>query len=56
MSKLKQYIGIIAVLLGVVILGLYHFNVMSGNETLVLAAVVMVIGVIGHIVLNKRHL
>ena len=54
MSKLKQHIGIIAVLLGVVILGLYHFNVMSGNETLMLAAVVMIFGVVGHIILNKK--
>ena len=53
MSKLTQYIGIMAVLLGVVILGLYHFKVMTGNSTLMFAAIIMILGVIGHIILNR---
>jgi hypothetical protein len=56
MSKLMQYVGIVVILLGVFILGLYYFQVITGNGVLMTAAIVMVLGLIGHIILNKIFL
>jgi hypothetical protein len=50
-----RYLGIIVILIGVVILGLYYFNVMTGNGTLMTAGTLMVLGLIGHIILNKIY-
>lgn len=55
MSQLMRYLGIIVILIGVVILGLYYFNVMTGNGTLMTAGTLMVLGLIGHIILNKIY-
>ncbi len=53
MNQLMRYLGIIAVLVGVIILGLYYLGVMTGNGTLITAGIIMVLGLIGHIILNK---
>jgi len=50
------YLGIVAILIGVVMLGLYYFNIMTGNGTLFGAGAMMVLGLIGHIVLNKIYM
>ncbi len=55
MNQLMRYLGIITILLGVVVLGLYHVDVMTGNGTLITAGVIMVLGLIGHIILNKAY-
>jgi hypothetical protein len=52
-NKLMQYLGIIAILLGVVVLGLYYVNILTGNGTLMTAFALMWLGLIGHIILNK---
>ena len=48
-----RYLGIVAILIGVVFLGLYHSNIMTGNGTLMAAGALMLVGLIGHIFLNK---
>lgn len=48
-----RYVGIILVLLGVLVLALYYFNALSGNGALGTAAVLMVVGMLSHIILNK---
>jgi len=48
-----RYLGIVAILIGVVILGLYYFHIMTGNGTLVAGGACMVLGLIGYIILNK---
>ena len=55
MSQLMRYLGIIAILIGVVMLGLYYFHIMTGNGTLMGAGAIMVLGLIGHIILNKIY-
>ena len=55
MNRLMPYLGIIAILIGVVMLGLYYFNIMTGNGTLLGAGAIMTLGLIGHIVLNKMY-
>ena len=56
MNRLMPYLGIVAILIGVVMLGLYYFNIMTGNGTLFGAGAMMVLGLIGHIVLNKIYM
>ena len=51
-----RYLGIIIILIGVLVLGLYAFSVIGGNGALVTAGVIMVIGLLAHIFLNKRFL
>jgi len=53
MSQVMRYLGIVAILIGVVFLGLYHSNIMTGNGTLMAAGALMLVGLIGHIFLNK---
>ena len=53
MNKIMRYVGITLVLLGVLVLALYYFNVLGGNGALGTAAVLMVIGFLSHIILNK---
>ena len=53
MDKIMQYVGVIVVLLGAVILMMYYFGIFTSNAALGTAAVVMVLGVVAHVVLNK---
>ena len=53
MKTLLKYLGAIIVLLGVVVLVIYHLSVKS-NVLLVLSLVLMLIGVAAHILLNRR--
>jgi len=55
-NKLMQYLGIIAILAGVVVLGLYYVHILNGNGILMTALILMVLGLIGHIILNKIFL
>lgn len=56
MNQLMQYVGIIIILIGVVILGLYYINVFNSNGILITAAVVMVGGLIAQIFLTRKSL
>lgn len=53
MNQIMRYVGIMLVLLGVFVLALYFFGLFDGNGALGTAAVLLVGGMIGHIVLNK---
>ena len=56
MGKIMRYAGIITILIGVGILGLYYIHVLNSNGALMTAGGVMVLGLIGHIILNKIFL
>lgn len=53
MNKLMQYLGVIVVLIGALILMMYYFGIFSSNSALATAAIVMILGVVAHVVLNK---
>lgn len=53
MNKLMRYLGIIVILIGVLILVMYYFGIFTSNAALGTAAVVMVLGTVAHVVLNK---
>lgn len=54
MNKILGYAGIIIILLGVLFLGLHHLDVIKGNGSLVVAAILFVVGLGVHIFCNKR--
>ena len=53
MNKLMRYLGIIAILVGVLILVMYYFGIFTSNTALTTAAIVMILGTVAHVVLNK---
>ncbi len=53
MNTILKYLGVIMVLLGVVCLIVYKFAVPS-NGLLVAALALEVVGVLAHVILNKR--
>ncbi len=53
MENLMKYCGAILVLLGVLVLMIYHFAT-KANALLVVALVLMLAGVVAHVVINKR--
>lgn len=54
MKELIKYLGVIVILIGVAILAVPQFMGMTTNFTLGLGLVVMVVGLVGHIVINKN--
>lgn len=54
MENLSKYCGAMLVLLGVLFLVIYHFATKS-NVLLVVSIVLMLIGVVAHVLLNKRY-
>lgn len=52
MKNLLKYLGVLIVLIGVGILAYYYF-VAQSNLLLIVAALCMVIGLLGHIFMNK---
>ena len=54
MKEFAKYLGSILILLGVALLAFYHFGNMPSNTILGSAGIIMVIGCITHIVINKR--
>lgn len=55
MGKLMRYLGVLIVLLGVLILLLHFFGIFTSNAALATAAIVMILGVVAHVVLNKYY-
>ncbi len=53
MNTFLKYLGALLVLCGVICLAVYYFAVPS-NTLLVTALVLEVVGVLAHIILNKR--
>ena len=53
MENLLKYCGAILVLIGVIVLLIYHFAT-KANALLVTAVVFMLAGIVAHVILNKR--
>lgn len=53
MKPFLKYLGPIFQLVGVAILAFYFFNQTADNTLLVIAGLIMVFSMIGHIVINK---
>lgn len=53
MKEILKYLGVLVMLIGVVVLALYHFGDYPGNGLLITAGVLVVVGAAGHILLNK---
>ncbi len=53
MNKLMRYLGIVIILLGFLCLFAYFLGMMVSNTTLIVAACLMVGGVVAHVILNK---
>ncbi len=54
MKEFLKYLGSILILVGVALLAFYYFGKMPSNMILASAGIIMVIGFITHIVINKR--
>lgn len=54
MEQLKSYLGIIVLLLGVVMLVVYNFIGTASNFLLWGSLIVMVIGLITYVLMNKK--
>ncbi|HRZ96651.1 MAG TPA: hypothetical protein P5084_03780 [Paludibacter sp.] len=53
MKNFLKYLGALIVLLGVVPLLIYHFGQTQSNVLLATAGVIMLVGAISHVVINK---
>lgn len=53
MGKIMRYLGIVVVLLGALVLMLHFFGIFSSNTALATAAILMILGVVVYVVLNK---
>lgn len=56
MNKIMRYLGIIVILLGAAVLMMYYFGMFNSNSVLVTAGIMMVVGTIAHVILNKIFL
>ena len=54
MSELIKNLGVIILLIGLAILAVPAFTGSTSNTTLMAGLIVIIIGYIGHIVINKR--
>ena len=54
MNNLLKNLGSILVLIGVVLLAIYFFTQSNSNNFLISAGVIMIIGLVAHIFLNKK--
>ncbi len=55
MKDLLKYLGVLLILIGVVILGIYAFQSMINNVLLVVAGLFLVGGVAAYIVFNRIY-
>lgn len=53
MKSFLKYLGPILQLVGVGILTVYFFNQTTSNTLLAVAGIIMVLGMLGHIVINR---
>lgn len=53
MKSFLKYLGPILQLVGVAILAIYYFNQTPENTLLAVAGIIMVLGMVGHIVINR---
>ncbi|WP_157363793.1 hypothetical protein [Alkaliflexus imshenetskii] len=53
MNEFLKYAGVVLVLLGVVLLGVYAFQNMVSNTLLVVSALLLIGGVAMHVILNR---
>jgi hypothetical protein len=53
MKSLLKNLGPILLLIGTAILGVYFFNTTPENTLLIVALILMVVGMLAHIVINK---
>jgi len=51
-----RYVGIMLVLIGALILIMYYLGVFGSNAALATAGVIMILGVVAHVILNKRFM
>jgi hypothetical protein len=54
MKEFLKYLGSILILIGVALLAFYYFGNMPSNLILASAAIIMVVGCITHILVNRR--
>lgn len=54
MKNFLKYLGPILVLVGVAILAVYHFGSSQSNTYLVVGGLLMIIGAIGHVIINRK--
>ncbi len=54
MKDFLKYLGSILILVGVALLAIYYFGNLQSNAILASAGIIMVIGCITHIVVNRR--
>ena len=54
MKEFLKYLGSILILVGVALLAFYYFGKMPSNVILASAGIIMIIGFITHIIVNKR--
>jgi len=54
MKNFLKFLGSILILIGVALLAFYYFGNMPSNTILASAAIIMVVGCITHIMINKR--
>lgn len=54
MKDFLKYLGSILILIGVALLAFYYFGNMPSNVILGSAGIIMVIGCITHIIVNRR--
>ena len=54
MKPLKSYIGVALIIVGALLFLLHHFDVMSGNLTLLTGLLCIISGIITHIIVQKH--
>ncbi|MGL4992939.1 MAG: hypothetical protein ACRC6R_02205 [Bacteroidales bacterium] len=54
MNELMKYIGVIITIIGVAILAVPQFMGSTTNTTLLAGLVTVILGIVAHIVVNKR--
>ncbi len=54
MKNFLKYLGSIIILLGVIPLVVYHFGTVQNNTLLASAGIIMIVGAVLHVLLNKK--
>lgn len=54
MKTLLKFLGPILILIGVIILSVYFFTSSSSNAYLASAGIIMVVGFLSHILINRK--
>ncbi len=54
MKEFLKYLGALLVFIGVVPLFIYHFGETQSNSYLILSGVIILIGAVSHVLLNKK--